>query len=117
MGDSKNIASLVKDLKSFDGRSSYREWVLDTLIMVSLTHREIYQVMQGALRHGALAAASTATPPLTVFSVVYTDPPGQIRRRENACENLYSILHLTTAGSAKLLVQTYKGEAGGPGNG
>ena len=102
MGDSKNIASLVKDLKSFDGRSSYREWVLDTLIMVSLTHREIYQVMQGALRPGALAAASTATPALPVFCVVNTDPAGQIQRWENPCENLYNILHLITAGLIKL---------------
>ena len=85
--------------------------------MVSLTHREVYQVMHGALGPGALAAASTATPPLPVFSVVDTDPAGQIRRWENACKNLYGILHLMTAGSAKLLVQTYRGEAGGPGNG
>ena len=85
--------------------------------MVSLTHREVYQLMQGALRPGASDAASTATPPIPVFSVVDTDPAGQIRRWENACENLYNILHLTTTGSAKLLVQTYKGEAGDPGNG
>ena len=85
IGDSENIASLVKGLKLFDGRGSYREWASDTLIMVSLTDRAVYQVMQGALRPGALVAASTATPPLPVFSVVDTDQAEQIRPWENAC--------------------------------
>ena len=117
MGDANNIASVIKSLKSFDGRGSYREWASDTIIMIFLTHRDVYEVMQGAWRPGSPAAASTATPPQPVFSDMNTDPAGQIRRWDNACQDLYSILHLMTAGSAKLLMQTYEGESGGPGNG
>lgn len=47
MGDTKNIASNIRTLKSFDGKGSYREWVSDTLIMTSLTHKDVYKVMQG----------------------------------------------------------------------
>ena len=116
MEDTSNIASVIKSFKSFDGRGSYLEWPSDSLVMISLTHRDVYKVMQGALRPGSTAAASTAAPPLPVFSDMNTDPAGQIRRWGNACHNLYSVLHLVTAGSTKLLVQTYEGESG-PGTG
>ena len=66
----------IKGLKSFDGRGSYREWASDTLTMISLTHRNVHKVVQGALRPGSPAAASTATPSLPAFSDMNTDPIG-----------------------------------------
>ena len=117
MGDTNDIASVIEGLRSFGGSDSYHEWASDTLIMTSLTHRDESKVMQGALRPGSPAATSTATPHRPVLSDMNTDPAGQIRRWDYACQTLFSILHLTKAGSAKLLVQTYAGESGGPGNG
>ena len=66
----------------------------------------------GSGDHGAYLQVSL---PLPVFSDVGRDPAMHIRRRDNACQNLYSIPHLMTAGSAKLLVQTCEGESGRPG--
>lgn len=67
-----NIASVMSNLKYFDDRGSYREQASDTLIVISLTHRDVYIIMHGALRPD-IAAASTETPPLPLLSDIDTD--------------------------------------------
>ena len=100
-------------------KGPYREWTSGTLIVVSLSHRDTYKVMQRALRPDQVET-STVTQPPPLFSDTSTGSTKinrQVRRRKNGWQNLYILLHLMTAGSAKLLGRTHEGESGGPGNG
>ena len=99
MEEPGNVVTMtIRNIPRFDGTKpeNYREWSSKTRVVLSMSNKDVFDVLNGLIE--PVAAVTDSDTPDTPTNLV------EIQRWKRACETLFSVLYLVTSGLAATLV-------------
>ena len=107
------MTSTIRNIPRFDGTKpeNYREWSSKTRVVLSMSNKDVFDVLNGSIE--PVPAIADSDTPDTPTNLV------EIQRWKRACETLFSVLYFVTSGPEATLVRQYEDRtsAGGLGHG
>ena len=107
------VTSTIRNIPRCDSSKpeNYREWRLKTRVVLSMSNKDVFDVLNGSVE--PIPTITDSDTPGTSTNLV------EIQRWKRACETLLSILYLVASGPTATLVRLYgdRTSAGGLGHG